>query len=248
MDRLIYSALSGMRSSMEQQRVLASNMANAETIGFRRELMDARPVTIADGGETLETRALQQALVRGADMKPGELMLTGRDLDIAVDGEALIAVQAQDGSEAYTKRGDLMLNGTGTLVTGDGYPVIGDAGPITVPPGGDLRIAPDGAVMVSDPAAPEAPPQEIARIKLASPEGSAIAKGLDGLFRVKGGGILPTNLEARVKPGHLEQSNVNMTEVLVEMMDQQRLFDMRTKLVSTAKELDESGAQLMRLS
>lgn len=232
---------------MEQQRVLASNMANAETVGFRRELMDARAVTIADG-ETLETRAMQQSLVRGADLTAGEIMMTGRELDIAMEGNAMIAVQAEDGSEAYTRRGDLTLTGTGLLTTGDGRPVIGDAGPITVPPGGSVRIAPDGMVSVADPAAPDAPPADVGRIKLASPDGSAIAKGLDGLFRVQGGGVLPTDLEATVKSGHLEQSNVKMTEVLVEMIDQQRLFDMRTKLVATARDLDESGAQLMRLT
>jgi len=247
MDRLIYTALSGMRSSMEQQRVLASNMANANTPGFRRELMDARPVTVA-AKDGLEVRAMQQALVRGADMSVGEFTMTGRELDIAVDGEALIAVQSDEGEEAYTRRGDLSLSAAGLLITGEGNPVIGDAGPITIPPGGLISIAPDGTVMVSNPAAPDAPPLAAGRIKLASPAGSEITKGLDGLFRVNGGGILPTDEEATVKPGHLEQSNVQMTEILVEMIDQQRLFEMRTKLVTTARELDESGASLMRLT
>lgn len=247
MDRLIYSALSGMRSSMEHQRVLASNMANANTPGFRRELMDSRPVTV-EAEDGLEVRAMQQALVRGADMTQGEFMLTGRDLDIAVEGEALIAVQSSEGEEAYTKRGDLSLSAAGLLITGEGNAVIGTNGPITIPPGGMISIALDGTVLVANPATPEAPPLEAGRIKLASPAGSDIVKGLDGLFRVNGGGILPADEEARVKPGHLEQSNVRMTEILVEMIDQQRLFDMRTKLVATARELDESGATLMRLS
>ena len=247
MDRLIYSALSGMRSSMEHQRVIASNMANANTPGFRAELMDSRPVTVA-APDGLETRAMQQALVRGADMAQGEFTLTSRSLDIAVEGEALIAVQSAEGEEAYTRRGDLSLSGTGLLVTGEGFPVIGEAGPITIPPGGMVTISNDGTVMVGNPDAPEAPPLEAGKIKLASPAGSDIAKGLDGLFRVRGGGVLPADAEATVKPGYLEQSNVQMTEILVEMIDQQRLFEMRTKLVTTARELDESGATLMRLN
>ena len=246
MDRLIYTALSGMQASMERQRVLASNMANAETIGFRKELADQRAVTIK--GEALEARAMQQSLVRGADMQPGETMKTGRMLDIAVEtADALIAVQDEQGAEAYTRRGDLDINASGLLVTGEGYPVIGDAGPLTVPPGGTVTIAPDGSVSVSDPAQPGAPPLEVGRIKLGAAAGSDITKGLDGLFRVRGGGVLPGDLEAKVKPGHLEQSNVKANEVLVEMIDQQRLFAMRSKLVSTARDLDESGAQLMRL-
>ena len=247
MDRLIYSALSGMQSSMAKQRVLANNMANAETIGFRAELMDARAITVDGGPGTLETRAMQQAQVRRADMTPGEIMLTSRDLDMAINGDALMAVQAEDGSEAYTRRGDLMLTGSGLLVNGAGHPVLGEAGPITVPPGGDLQISPDGAVTTTDPAIPGAQPVEIGRIKLASPAGSVVTKGLDNLFRVEGGGVLPTDLEATVNSGYLEQSNVKMTDVLVELVDQQRLFDMRTKLIATAKELDESGASLMRL-
>ncbi|WP_375289067.1 flagellar basal body rod protein FlgF [Qipengyuania sp.] len=245
MDRLIYTALSGLSASMDRQRVIASNMANAQTIGFRAELMDQRAVTIA--GEQPEVRAQQQALVRSADMQGGEAVMTSRPLDIALDGSALLAVQADDGSEAYTRRGDLSVRADGVVVNGDGAMVIGEAGPITVPLTGRISVTPSGAVTVSDPATPDLPAIEVAQLKLASPDGSQIAKGVDGLFRVVGGGILPTDEAATLKPGYLEQSNVKPTEVLVEMIDQQRLFEMRTKLVTTAKTIDESGARLMRL-
>lgn len=245
MDRLIYTALSGMQSSMNRQRVIASNMANAQTVGFRAELLDQRPVTI--DGRTLEVRAMQDAEVRGARMEQGEVMQTGNPLDVAVQGEALIAVQASDGSEAYTRRGDLSVSPTGLLVNGEGLPVLGDNGPISVPLGGKPTIAPDGMIMVTDPAAADQPPQEAGRIKLAGWQGSPIAKGLDGLLRVQGGGVLPRDEEAALMTGALEQSNVKPTEVLVDMIDSQRLFAMRTKLIATAREIDEGGAQLMRL-
>lgn len=245
MDRLIYTALSGLSASMDRQRVIASNMANTQTIGFRAELMDQRAVTIT--GDRAEVRAQQQALVRGADMQGGEAVMTGRPLDIALDGSALLAVQADDGNEAYTRRGDLSVRADGLLINGDGAPIIGEAGPVTVPLTGKVSITPSGAVTVADPATPDLPPLEVARIKLASPDGSQIAKSVDGLFRVVGGGILPTDEAATLKPGYLEQSNVKPTEVLVEMIDQQRLFEMRTKLVTTAKDIDESSALLMRL-
>jgi flagellar basal-body rod protein FlgF len=245
MDRLIYTALSGMRASMDRQRVIASNMANAQTLGFRAELLDQRPVTLK--GESLEVRAMQQGEVRGTLMAAGKVVETGQPLDIAVNGEALLAVQAGDGSEAYTRRGDLSISPTGLLMTGEGHPVMGEAGPITVPPGGKPVISPDGTVMVSDPAMPDAPAQEVGRIKLAGPAGSPISKGLDNLLRVEGGGVLPADEAATVQTGALEQSNVNPTEVLVDMIDAQRLFAMRSKLISTAGDVDESGAQLMRL-
>ncbi len=246
MDRFVYTALSGMKASMDRQRVIASNMANAQTLGFRAEMIDQRPVTIK--GDALEVRAMQKAEVRGADMTAGEQVATGQPLDIAINNSALMAVQAPDGGEAYTRRGDLSLSPTGLLVNGEGYAVMGDAGPITVPPGGIPSIAPDGRVMVADPAVPGQPAQEAGRIKLAAWEGSPLSKGLDGLFRVEGGGILPADEQATVTTGSLEQSNVQTTQVLVEMIDAQRIFAMRSKLVATAREVDESGSQLMRLS
>ena len=245
MDRLIYTALSGMKASMDRQRVVASNMANANTLGFRAELLDQRPVTLQ--GMPNEARAMQTAAVRGADMAQGEFIETGKSLDIAIANEALMAVQAEDGTEAYTRRGDLSVSATGLLVNGDGRTVMGDTGPITIPPGANPQISPDGTITVANLAAPDAPPAEVGRIKLATWQGSPIAKGLDGLFRVEGGGVLPTDQEATVQVGALEQSNVKSTEVLVDMIDAQRLFAMRSKLLSTAKDLDQSGAQLMRL-
>lgn len=246
MDRLIYTAASGMRASMDRQRVIANNMANAQTIGFRAELLDQRTTTV--DGDSLQARAFADAQVRAARMDAGTVTQTGNPLDIAINGDALMAVQAADGSEAYTRRGDLNISPTGLLVNGEGRPVIGDGGPITLPVGTQPSIAPDGTITVTDPAVPDLPPQEVGRIKLAGWQGSPISKGLDGLFRVEGGGILPADAEARVTSGALEQSNVRPTEVLVEMIEAQRLFDMRSKLISTARECDEGGAQLMRLS
>ena len=246
MDRLIWTAVSGMSASMARQRMIANNMANSQTIGFRAELMVAAPVTVK--GPQLETRALTEASVRGARMEQGVLSETGRALDVALTGEALLGVQAENGDEAYTRRGDLSLTPTGLLVNGEGRPVLGEGGPISVPPGSQVSIAPDGGLLVRDAAAPDAPLQQIDKLKLASPAGSKIAKGLDGLFRVEGGGVLPTDPEARLTSGALEQSNVRPSQVLVEMIEAQRLYDMRTKLIATAKELDEGGAALMRLS
>ncbi len=246
MDRLIWTAVSGMSASMAQQRMTANNMANAQTIGFRAEIMQFTPVTVK--GSQVETRTLTEGEVRSARMEAGSLIETGRPLDIALSGEALLGVQAEDGGEAYTRRGDLALLPSGLLVNGEGRPVLGEGGPISVPPGSELSIAPDGAVLVRDAATPDAPLAQLDKLKLASPAGSKIAKGLDGLFKVQGGGVLPTDPEARLTSGSLEQSNVRTSEVLVQMIEAQRLYDMRTKLVATAKEVDEGGTALMRLS
>jgi flagellar basal-body rod protein FlgF len=245
MDRLIWTAVSGMNASMARQRVIASNMANSQTPGFRAEVMAHSPLTL--DGRTIEVRAYNSAEVHGAQMDQGAMNHTGRALDVAIAGEGLIAVLASDGSEAYTRRGDLSLSPAGLLVNGEGVPVLGEGGPIAIPPGSKITIGPDGAVLAANLADPAAPPAQLDRIKLVSWRGTAIAKGLDGLFRVKEGGVLPADPEARLLPETLEQSNVKPSQVLVEMVEAQRLFDMRTKLVATAKELDEGGASLMRL-
>jgi flagellar basal-body rod protein FlgF len=245
MDRLIYTAMSGMRSSQVRERVIASNMANAQTIGFRAEMLQAAPVTLE--GDQIEVRAMTSTGVQGASMKDGTVKETGGPLDVALQGDTMLAVQAADGAEVYTRRGDLSISATGLLANGEGLPVLGDGGPITVPPGLAVTIAPDGAVMASDPATRGEAPVQIDRLKLVSRLGSQIEKDLQGQFRVAGGGVLPVDAEARVIPGSLEESNVNPTEVLVEMISAQRLFDMRTKLVETARELDEGSSRLMRL-
>lgn len=246
MDRLIYTAYSGLTGSMVTQQVIASNMANAQTIGFRAELLNADPMTLK--GPSIEARAMTRGEARGASMKQGTLIETGNPLDVALTGRTMLAVQGADGEEAYTRRGDLAVDASGVLTNGDGRPVVGDAGPVTVPPGAKITISPDGRVLAALPENPDQPPQEVARLKLVSTAGSAIEKGLDGLFRVPGGGALPADEEAKLQPGSLEQSNVEPTRVLVEMVEAQRLFDMRTKLISTAKELDEGGATLMRMT
>ena len=246
MDRLIYTAVTGMNASMARQRMIANNMANAQTTGFRAETMQFTPMTLK--GPSLEARAMSNAEMRGVQMDPGALIQTGRSLDIAVNGEAMLTMQAEDGSEAYTRRGDLSVSPTGVLVGGDGLPVIGQSGAISVPLGAEISIAPDGSVLVRDKASPDTPPQTIDKVKLVSSRGTRIEKALDGLFRVFGGGVLPADDAARIQPGALEQSNVKSAQVLVEMVEAQRLFEMRTKLIATARELDEGGANLMRMN
>ena len=254
MDRLIYTAVSGMNASMLRQRMIASNMANAQTIGFRAETMQFTPQTLTNpqDGASLEVRSMTSGVVRGATMKAGPLTQTGRELDLAMAGDALLTVQSPDGGEAYTRRGDLSVSASGLVQNGDGRPVIGENGPVTVPLGSRIAIAPDGSVMASNPQAPDQPPIKIERLKLANWRGSLIEKDLTGLFRVPAAngvsGVLPLDEDARVQVGALEQSNVDPSQVLVEMLEAQRLYDMRTKLVATAKQLDESGAQLMRIS
>ncbi len=246
MDRLIYTALSGMNSAMDRQRTVANNLANASTPGFRGEEFAVTPITVRarDGHEA---RSLAQGAVRGADMAQGTVTHTGQPLDIALSRNALMALQAPDGGEVYSRRGDLSIAPGGVLQNGDGLPVMGAAGPITVPAGARITIGSDGALFQTDPDAPDAPPQEIARIKLTSPEGSALVKDLNGWLRVPGNGALPADPTAQLTVGALEGSNVDTATTLVQMIEAQRAFEQRAKIISTAEQLDQSSAQLMSL-
>ena len=246
MDRLIYTAVSGMTAAMNRQRVVSSNLSNAQTIGFRAETLQSTPMTL--DGPQLEVRSMNQTQVKGAEMKAGSIISTGRPLDIAMQRDAMLAVQTFDGGEGYTRRGDLSISPTGLLQNGEGLPVLGQNGPITVPAGANVSISPRGEVLVANPEAPTEPPTEIDRLKLASWRGSQIEKDLTGIFRVPNNGALPADENAELIVGSLEQSNVKTTEVLVEMVEAQRSFDMRTKLIATARELDEGGASLMRIT
>jgi len=245
MDRLIYTALSGMRGAMARQTTTANNLANANTTGFRAEMSSASALWVRGPG--LETRVPTSQQVVAADMAPGSVTNTGRDLDVAMQGDALLAVQADDGSEAYTRRGDLQVSATGVVTTGDGHPVLGEGGPLTLPPADSVRIADDGAIWIVPQGGDPNQPQQVDRLKLATPAGSRIQKGLDGLFRVPDGGALPSDPDARLTPHSLEASNVNTSQTLIDMIEASRSWDMQLQLVTQAREMDTSAADLMRL-
>lgn len=245
MDRLIYTNLSALKGAQARQTATANNLTNASTPGFRAEMAEAQALWLR--GPQVDGRAMASEEVIGADMRNGTVSATGRDLDIAIEGPALLAVQAEDGGEAYTRRGDLQLAESGLLTTGDGHPVLGTQGALIVPPADSLRIDREGRVWIVPQGGDPAAPQEIGRLKLASPVGSTVQKGLDGLFRVPDGGILPDDPGARIKSGALEGSNVNATFALTEMIEASRSWDVQLKMIGDARDLDTATAELMQL-
>jgi flagellar basal-body rod protein FlgF len=250
-DRLIYTALTAMNAAMDRQRVVANNLANASTPGFRQEIFAVTPATLENG--SLEARAPARGNVRGADMTAARVVPTGNPLDVALEGKALIAFQSPDRQgEVYSRRGDLRVGATGVLENGDGLAVLGEGGaPITVPPGFGLSLAADGTVLAADPAAPGTAAEPVGRIRLVNPEGSPLAKGIDGFLKVPTAngvpGVLPPDLTARLTPGSLEMSNVETADTLVQMIEAQRAFEQRAKIIATAGALDEAGSGLMSL-
>jgi len=245
MDRLVNTALTAMRGAMARQASIANNLANANTVGFRAEIANAETRWIQ--GESFDTRAQASEQVIAADMAQGAVTETGNPLDVALNGDALLAVQATDGSEAYTRRGDLKVSDSGLLTTGDGLPVLGEGGPVILPQMDSVSIAKDGSIWGVPQGGDPANPQQVDKLKLVNAAGSSIAKGNDGLFREVNGGALPSDPLATVTSGSLEGSNVNSTQALIDMIEASRAWETQVKMIDTAKQLDDGGASLMRL-
>ena len=248
MDKLVYTAATGLRAHMAAQAAIANNMANASTTGFRADRVVFERVMLSDGTAALSARQPTGEEVTDADRTPGALQHTGRNLDVAaIKPDTWIAVQAADGTEAYTRRGDLTVTASGTLQTGDGFLVMGSGGPITLPPYQSISIGSDGAISIVGQGDTGGQPQVIDTVKLVSAKGTNTAKGLDNLLRVKGGGVLPQDMDAKIETGSLEGSNVDMTQALVDMIENQRSYEVQANLLKEARTMDESSASLMRL-
>jgi flagellar basal-body rod protein FlgF len=245
MDRLVNTALTAMRGAMARQASVANNLANVNTVGFRAEIANAETRWVK--GATFDTRAQASEQVIAADMAQGAVTTTGNPLDVAVNGDALLTVQAADGSEAYTRRGDLKVTDSGLLTTGEGLAVLGEGGPIVLPQMDSVSIAQDGSIWGVPQGGDPANPQQVDKLKLVNAAGSSIAKGNDGLFREVNGGALPSDPLATVTSGSLEGSNVNATQALIQMIEASRAWETQVKMIDTAKQLDDGGASLMRL-
>jgi len=240
MDRLIYLAMAGAKATMQRQETLANNLANASTTGFRAEMAAFRAVPVEGSGARTRVYALDSTI--GYDATPGQIAATGRNLDVAMRGGAWLAVQARDGTEAYTRGGSLDIDAQGTLVTTAGLTVLGDGGPIQVPRDTQVAIAADGTVSAID---AQGRSSSIGRLKLVTPE-APLVRGGDGLFRGSGGD-LDADASARVQDGALEGSNVSTVETMVQMIAAARQFEAQMRSLTTAEGNDKTASQLLSI-
>lgn len=245
MDRLIYVAMTAAKQSSLQQATVANNLANAATPGFKQELAAFRAVQ-AVGGTGYQSRSFVLEQTTGSDFTPGTLQTTGRDLDVAITTEGMFTVQTGNG-EAYTRNGSLEIDATGLLKTRDGFPVLGDAGPIVLPANSVITFGRDGTVSAA-PVEDPAQTNEIGRIKLVKPNERELERGSDGLFRPRDGQPAQVDATVQMTSGMLEASNVNSVEQLVKMIDYQRHYDMQVRMLQTADQNARAASQVLQLS
>ena len=246
MDKMIFTMLNSMKNVQTKQTNNAHEIANVVTPGFKKSYSEQTKSLDVHIDGALNSRAMPISKASNVvDMNPGALMISGRSLDVYVNGEGALVVQGPDGQDLYTRRGDLSVSATGNLVTGNGNLVVGDNGPITVPQGTNVTIANDGTVRMMPPGANQE--VDVARIKLVDTKGQQMLIREDGLYQIAQG-QLPVAGHVRVTPKALEGSNVNVVDSMVRMIQLSRQYEMSVNMIKNAREVDAAGASTMRLS
>jgi flagellar basal-body rod protein FlgF len=244
MDKLLYVAMSGAKETLRAQAANTHNLANSSTTGFKADLsaFQSRAVT----GPGYASRVYATDATVGWDHAVGSQTTTGNPLDVAVHGQGFIAVQDASGNEAYTRAGDLHVDPTGQLLTATGLPVMGDSGPISVPPSNAISVAADGTISVVPLGQSPQTSANIARIKLVNPPLNSIQRGNDGLFRTTDGTPAVADAATTITSGALESSNVDLASCMVNMIELSRRFDLQIKALHTAEDDGAASAKMLQ--
>lgn len=245
MDKMLYIAMSGADQVQRAQTQVSHNLANAATVGFKADLDSFQARALY--GEGHPSRVYTQAGGSGFDRSAGALMATGGELDVAIEASGYIAVQAPDGGVAYTRAGNMRVTPSGLLETGTGHPVLGQAGPIVLPPGSRIEIGRDGTVSLIPPGERPNTLAVLDRIELADPDPALLTKDGAGLFRLPGDQRAEPSAAVRLVPGMLEASNVQPSRALIDMIALARQYEMQVKLMKTAEDNDAAATQLLRM-
>lgn len=246
MDKMLYLAMSGASQNTLAQRAHANNLANLSTSGFRRDFEQARSMPLFGDGYPARVYAMSER--PATDFTPGSLQETGNELDVAIEGEGWLAVQAADGSEAYVRTASMKIDALGMLRTGSGLPVLGNAGPIAVPPQQQIEIGQDGTISIRS--LGEAPNvvAQVDRIKMVNPDPKSLVKGEDGMIRLKEPATQQADANVRLTSGFLESSNVNAVAEMTSMLALARQFELHVKMMRTAEDNASAVARVMQLS
>lgn len=246
MDKLLYVAMSGASQNALAQKAHANNLANVSTNGFQRDLEQARSMPVF--GDHFASRAYAMTERPATDFSAGTMIQTGRDLDAAVGGEGFIAVQTADGKEAYVRTASMNVDALGVLRAGNGLPVMGNSGPIAVPPDETVEVGQDGTISIRGLGESPRTMAQVDRIKLVNPDITTMEKGIDGLIHTKSGAPAAADANVKLVSGFLESSNVNAVEEMTSVMSLSRQFELHIKMMHTAEEDDQASTKVMSFS
>jgi len=238
--------MSGAKQTLVAQTANSNNLANAQTTGFKSDFEQFRSMPVFGPG--YPTRVYAMAERPGSDMAMGPLQTTGNDLDVAVKGDGWLAVETNDGNEAYSRSGDLRITPAGRLENGAGLAVMGNSGPIVLPPADKIDIGNDGTISIIPIGGKPTDVAVIDRIKMVKPELTNLEKLNDGLMHTKDGSVLEASAEVGLVQGALEGSNVNAVSALVEMIELARNFELQTKVMKNADDNSGVSAKLMQMA
>jgi len=234
--------MTGARETSMAQATSANNLANAKTTGFKADLAQFRAMPIY--GDGYASRVFSMAERPGSNFESGGSMTTGRNLDVSIRGQGWFVVQNEQGEESLTRRGDFKITPNGELLNGANKPVMGDGGPIALPPFEKIDIAKDGTITIVPLGAESTATAIIDRIKMVNPDVSTLEKDKNGLFRSSEGEAFLSDAAVTLESGSLESSNVSVVEELTNMISLSRRFEVQIKLMSS---VEERGRALDRL-
>ncbi len=246
MDKLLYLSMTAATNTQLSQATISSNLSNLEMPAFKADLEQFRSMPVFGDGHPSRAYAMSER--PGIDYTHGTINKTGNPLDVAINGDGWIAVQAPDGSEAYTRRGDMRINTSGFLENGNGQLVYGNGGPIALPPAEEVVIGTDGTISIRPLGQDEKSLAVLDRIRLVNPPIEDINKSPDGLFRLRNGQLAKVDASVNVAPESLERSNVSMVGAMARMIETARLFELNIKAMSAAEENDEVATRMLSLN
>jgi flagellar basal-body rod protein FlgF len=238
--------MSGAKETLRAPAANTHNLANSNTTGFKADLSAFQSRAVTGPGYASRVYATDSSI--GWDHAVGSQTATGNPLDLAVHGQGFIAVQDANGKEAYTRAGDLHVDPSGQLLTATGLPVMGDNGPISVPPSTSVTVAADGTISIIPLGQSVQTSANVARIKLVNPPLDTVQRGADGLFRTADGVPAPADAATTVSPGSLESSNVDLASCMVNMIELSRRFELQIKALKTAQDDGAASAKLLQAS
>lgn len=240
MDKLIFTAVSGAERTLRAQQVRANNLANIETAGFRANL-EVAATQAMQMGYGYDSMHLSKVDADAISTRAGAVRETGRPLDVALNGNGYLAVQYANG-EAYTRAGSIDIDVEGNLSV-NGHPLMGEGGPIVLPPHQAVEIGNDGTISVLTEGATLMQPVD--RLRLVNAEGAELTKNEAGLIVSRSGDPLEADPNLTVRGRALEGSNVSAVEEMVAVMSLNRSFEMQMKLFKASDQMNEVGNRLI---